>query len=80
MNIEQIKENLVQKLCYFYINFEYVEIEDYNIKTNTINKIIISISNTIIDITEEDILFIHEILEEFKKEYELNINSICIKY
>ena len=80
MSIEQIKENLVQKLCYFYINFEYVEIEDYNIKTNAINKIIISISNTIIDITEEDILFIHEILEEFKKEYELNINSVCIKY
>ena len=80
MNIEQIKENLVQRLCYFYINFEYVEIEDYNIKTNTINKVIISTSNTIIDITEEDILFIHEILEEFKKEYELNINSICIKY
>ena len=80
MSIEQIKENLVQKLCYFYINFEYVEIEDYNIKTNTINKIIISISNTIIDITEEDILFIHEILEEFKKEYELNINSIDIKF
>ena len=80
MSIEQIKENLVQKLCYFYINFEYVEIEDYNIKTNVINKIIISISNTIIDITEEDILFIHEILEEFKKEYELNINSVCIKY
>ena len=80
MSIEQIKENLVQKLCYFYINFEHVKIEDYNIKTNTINKIIISISNTIIDITEEDILFIYEILEEFKKEYELNINSICIKY
>ena len=59
MNIEQIKENLVQRLCYFYINFEYVEIEDYNIKTNTINKVIISTSNTIIDITEEDILFIH---------------------